>query len=108
MPNDINELDVTDYGLKQIMGDSFQDATEQPTEDKHEPDAEWHPVKERTWTNGLKACVKSAIIFGGLTILIYSWQQAGLMASSIAVPSMCVCSCLMGLGIGKVLGGDRK
>ena len=134
MPNDINELDLTDYGLKQIFGSNFQDATEQaeageskeecsctnnaaeveqkpvskPVQEKKVPDAEWHPVKERNWTDDLKACVKAAIVFGGLNMLIFYWQQAGLMASSIAVPSMCVCACLMGLGIGKVLGGGRK
>ena len=117
MPNDINELDATDYGLKQIFGNRFTDETEpkdaptsnenKPTSDSAEPtkfyeDAEWKPERlVPNFFDRIKAFAKSTIIFGGLTLLIFYWQQAGLMDASIAVPSMCVCAALAGLGIGK-------
>ena len=134
MPTDINELDLTDYGLKQIFGSNFSDATEHaaaeekneeytctnyteeaeqkpvqlPYKAKYATDAEWHPVKERNWMDDLKDCAKAAVIFGGLNMLVWYWMEAGLMAESIALPSMVVCALLCGLGIGKVLGGGRK
>ena len=64
-------------------------------------DASWAPVKERNWMDNLKSCVKSVALFGGLTFLLFYWKEAGLMASSIAVPSMCVCTALAGFGAGR-------
>lgn len=130
MPNDINELDLTDYGLKQIFGENFSDATEQvvtdengeeftvthydempeqkpvhkPVTAKKAPDAEWQPVKERNWMDDLTDCAKTALIFGGLNMLVWYWMEAGLMDKSIALPSMVICALLCGLGIGKVVG----
>lgn len=123
MPNDINELDVNDVGLKQIFGDRFHDETEPAAEKpkQEQPrtvpvvkavknpmdipvEEQWQPVKVRNYLDNLRDCAKVCVTFGGLNLLIFYWQQAGLMASSIAVPSMCACACLMGLGIGKVVG----
>jgi hypothetical protein len=56
--------------------------------------------------DSLKGCAKSVMLFGGLSVLVFYWQQAGLMAESIAVPSMCVCTALAGLGVGKNIRGD--
>lgn len=78
---------------------SAQKPAERPTENKND-DAEWHPVKPRNWMDGLKACVKWGMTFGGLNMLIFYWQQAGLMADSIAVPCMWVCCALAGYGVG--------
>ena len=64
-------------------------------------DASWAPVKEPNWMDNLKSCVKTMALFGGLSCLIFYWQQAGLMAESIAVPCMCVCTALAGWGAGK-------
>ena len=56
----------------------------------------------------LRACAKSVLLFGGLSFLIFYWQQAGLMAESIAVPSIAVCTALAGFGAGKsAIGGGR-
>ena len=66
-------------------------------------DESWAPVKEANWMDNLKSCVKSMAVFGGLSFLIFYWQQAGLMASSIAVPSMCVCTALAGFGAGRTV-----
>lgn len=125
MPEDINDLDLTDAGLKAIMGDRFHDATEPvkaaskmetPTtthtskaeqKPKEKPmDATWEPVRpEPNWMDNLKACAKSVLLFGGLSLLIFYWQQLGLMAESISVPSMCVCTALAGWGAGRNIRG---
>jgi hypothetical protein len=133
MPNDINHLDANDEGLKAIFGDRFHDeTTEKPEaakttrkqnpakavkapaiEPKTEPasykDAKWNPVKpDPNWLDKLKACAMYTVGFGGLSILLFSWQQAGLMDSSVAIPSMCVCTALAGFGVGKnALKGSR-
>lgn len=127
MPNDINNLDIHDEGLKAIFGDRFHDETagkpettkttrkaENPAkavktpaiEPKTEPAAakecKWNPVKpDPNWLDKLKACAMYTVGFGGLSILLFSWQQAGLMDSSVAIPSMCVCTALAGFGVGK-------
>ena len=120
MPDDINTLDVTDAGLKGIFGDRFHDETQpamarpkkistapckeanvaqKPTEKPVE--AQWEPIKETTWMDKLKACAIWAFGFGSLSCLVFYWQQAGLMAPSIAVPTMCVFIALAGWGVGK-------
>lgn len=126
MPEDINELDATDAGLKAIMGDRFHDETkpamarpkkistntcketnlaQKPTEKP--VDAQWQPIKEHTWMDSLKNCVQWVIGFGGLSLLLWYWEQAGLMAESIAVPSMCLCTALAGWGLGKNVAGGK-
>ena len=49
----------------------------------------------------LKGCAKWAVTFGSLSMLIFYWQQTGLMDPAAAVPSMCACTCLAGYGVGK-------
>ena len=116
---EINNLDPEDIGLKEVMGNRFQDATRQPmvepfpTESTNttQPqkkaqkamDAQWMPVKERTWMDDLKDCVKSSVVYGGLNMLIWYWQTSGLMDESIAMPCMLVCAALFGIGLGKCL-----
>ena len=120
--NDINHLDPNDDGLKAVMGGRFHDATtgepapakraapaavkaveEKPARKSHTvPAAEWAPVKhDPTQMERLKACAKSALLFGGLCLLFFGWQQAGLMDPAAAVPSMLACMLLAGLNIGK-------
>ena len=125
MPNDINNLDVNDEGLKAIFGDRFHDETnlrnpeksitkqnpakavkataiEPKTEPASDKECKWNPVKpDPNWLDKLKACAMYTVGFGGLSILLFSWQQAGLMDSSVAIPSMCVCTALAGFGVGK-------
>ena len=137
MQNDIKNFDPNDDGLKEIFGDRFTDATAQtpekpkatrkpsnttqtekvaqkpaqkPTkENEAVKDAQWQPVKpDPNWLDHLTACAKWALIFGGLNMLIFYWQQAGLMAESIAVPCMWVCCVLAGLGVGtNFVRGER-
>lgn len=108
MENDINNLDPNDEGLKKIFGDRFHDVTqEQPPVQlpKRKPvDAQWEPVKpDPNWVDKLKDCVKWVFLFGGLSCLVCYWKGAGLMDPSIAVPSMCACTALAGVGVGKNL-----
>lgn len=126
--NEINNLDPEDIGLKEVMGNRFQDGTRKPmvepfgtestntTQSKKKAlkvdkavDAQWEPARpEPNFMEKLQGCAKYALLFGGLTFLIFYWNEAGLMASSIAVPSMCVCAALGGLGVGKsCVRGDR-
>lgn len=119
----VNNLDPDDIGLKGIFGDRFQDETAQePQAVKEAPKASnpvsagnvaqkptgkaveafWEPVKpEPNFLDNLRECAKSTLLFACLSCLVFYWEQAGLMASSIAVPSMCVCTALVGWSIGK-------
>lgn len=65
-------------------------------------DAKWEPAKPApNWLDNLKACAKSALLFGGLSFLIFYWEKVGLMAESIAVPCIAICTALAGWGVGK-------
>ena len=128
MPDDINELDVTDAGLKGIFGSRFHDETcpeaqSKPTNGREYANTAkvaqkparkpvgnlWEPPKpDPNWKTKLKECVKWAGCFGGLSLLVFYWQQEGLMAASIAVPTMCICTALVGWGIGKNVAGGQK
>ena len=115
--NEINHLDPDDIGLKEVMGNRFQDTTRQPmvepfpteSTNTEQPkkkaqksmDDQWAPVKQRNWMDDLKDCMKSSLIFGGLNMLIWYWQISGLMDESIALPCMLVCAALFGIGLGK-------
>lgn len=125
MPEDINNLDTNDDGLKAIFGDRFHDesgndsgnrkvvvskkestSNHYPTKAvqkvKEEPvEHQWEPVKVNTWMDNLKACAIWAFGFGCLTVLFFSWQQKGLMDASVAVPTMLTCAALGGWGVGK-------
>ena len=122
MSNDINHLDTEDLGLKAIFGDRFHDETgvqktaEAPKAksttaaksvvkiEDYKKDktvyAQWEPTKVITTMDKLIGCAKWAALFGGLNGLLFYWQQAGLLASEAAVPSMVVCALLAGLSIG--------
>lgn len=113
MSDDINNLDPNDEGLKEIFGSRFHDETKKPmvepkTVAQKTADASWEPAKEPHWMDNMKSCVKSVLLFGGLSFLVFYWQQAGLMDSSVAVPTMCICTALAGLGVGKNIGGGVR
>lgn len=123
MPEDINELDVTDAGLKGIFGERFSDMTALDHEKarkekvsanttkpekvaqkpKDKPIEElWQPPKPAPgFMDKLKDAVKWTATFGFLSLLVFYWKEAGLMAESIAVPSIAVCTALAGWGLGK-------
>ena len=73
-------------------------------------DADWQSVEgmptypnegEPTYMERLQACAKWVMLFGGLSVLLFYWQQTGQMEASAAVPSMCVCTLMAGVGVGK-------
>ena len=66
-------------------------------------DASWAPAKNPNWMDNLKSCAKSVILFGGLSFLVFYWKEAGLMADSIAVPAIAVCTALAGFGAGRTV-----
>jgi hypothetical protein len=112
----MSDYEREDLELQNMMGEKFEDMSkanyntanqkntaEKPT--KKAKDAEWHPIKERNWMDDLTDCTKSAVLFGGLSMLVWYWEISGLMDESIALPCMLVCAVLAGLGIGKVVGG---
>ena len=118
MIDDINNLDTKDEGLKAIFGDRFHDETvavskkettnaakaEKPVQKAilKPRDDEWEPAPhDRTQMEKLKACAKEALIFGGLSLLFFYFQQSGQMAISASMPCICACCILMGLGVGK-------
>ena len=82
-----------------------QEAKKDPHKPTHDfRDGKWGPIKEKTYIDTLKGCVKWLFLFGGLSCLVFYWNEAGLMAESIAVPSIAVCTALAGFGVGKNVG----
>jgi hypothetical protein len=71
--------------------------------DKMSADESWAPAKDSNWMDNLKSCAKSVILFGGLSFLVFYWKEAGLMAESIAVPAIAVCTALAGFGAGRTV-----
>lgn len=111
-------MDMFDEDLMQVLGDRYDDGQgaikEEPKqmpkmERKFEkprndvPVAEYAPVANKTPSlrDRLLGCIKWAATFGGLNMLIWYWETAGLMDTSIAVPCMWVCCFLAGFGVGK-------
>ena len=104
--------DLLDDGLQAVMGkDRCQDL---PLRQKSEKewkavakdspaaavDASWAPVKPSNYMDKIRECVKHGFVFAGISGLLFYWQQAGLLASSAAVPSLIICALGAGLTIG--------
>lgn len=108
----IDELDEQDIELKKIMGNRFHDATQEAPKAKKpakNPPVETDIPEEIRkpqfgYMEKLKGCAKSTLLYGGLCILFFYWQQTGEMAATAALPSMFACCGLAGFGIGKVMG----
>jgi hypothetical protein len=112
---------VFDKELQQIFGSHYTDATaaapvkkvkpapakKAPAQETESgPDAEaipsWAPVKAAPdWQDRLKNAAKWSLTFGALSLLIFYWQQTGLMDPAAAVPSLYACALLAGWGVGK-------
>lgn len=126
MSNDINHLDTKDEGLKGIFGDRFSDATAENPEKKSVnapkanttqkgaekpktkavPATQWEPVPERSFPQKLVACAKKALVYAGLCLLFFYWQQSGQMEPSAAVPCMMFCTAMVGCTYGKVFAKE--
>lgn len=103
--------EVFDEGLQKIFGTRYQDGSneKQVAKEKHSrkqttreaQDAQWEAMDEMCFMDKLFAAGKCALIFGGLTLLFFYWQQTGQMQPSAALPCMCACTLMVGWGIGK-------
>lgn len=81
---------------------ALEPADKPTTESKGSEDAKWKPVKpDPNWMDNLKACAKSALLFGGLSLLFFYWQQTGQMALTASMTCICACMILIGCSIGK-------
>ena len=120
--NEVNNLDPKDIGLKQIMGNRFQDGTKKPMVEEFKkastdtttvkkpklgiPDESKNAVyspfnAEPSFTQKLMTCAKWSSLFGGLSMLFFYWQQTGQMAPSAAQPCIITCAVLFGGCFGK-------
>lgn len=65
-------------------------------------DAQWTPVKTKPTALDLaKDCAKSVSLYAALNLVLFYWQQNGLLADKAAVPAMWVCALLAGYALGK-------
>lgn len=126
MPNDINNLDVNDIGLKQVMGSRFQDETTENFDNAYSDapvasgaqkstqkpkkaiakDAQWEPVPQYSFTQKLMTCGKKAAVYAGLCLLISYWQSTGQMEPSAAMPCMMACTAMIGCTYGRVFAKE--
>lgn len=116
--------DPDDLGLQAVMGTKFQDKTQESTtvgkgevkpdwgkkdRRREEPvekavDASWAPMKPQTTDRQkLVSCAKGTTLYGGISALLFYWQQAGLLDSRAAVPSFIIIALLTGLKIGSCM-----
>lgn len=117
--------DLLDDGLQAVMGKDRCQNNWQPSKkaeaknerpsDKKETkkekpaEAQWEPVKPAPdWMDKLIGCVKDTFLFAGLSILFFYWQQTGQMLPSAAMPAICTCMVLAGIGIGKNFAGGVR
>lgn len=63
-------------------------------------DAHWEPVKPNA-LGRLQDCAKSVSVYAAANLILFYWQQAGLLADKAAVPAMWVCALLAGYQLGK-------
>ena len=126
MPNDINNLDEQDVGLKMVMGSRFQDETsenfdneyndapaeklaQKPIQKPKKPiarDAQWEPVPQHSFTQKLMTCGKKAAVYAALCLLVFYWQQNGQMEASAAMPCMMACTAMIGVTYGRVFAKE--
>ncbi len=100
--------DLLDEGLQAVMGKDRCQNEWQPAKKKaakqlekdEAVDASWVPVRSESSMDKVKDCAKWALLFASVSGLLFYWQQAGLLASSAAVPSLIFCALGAGLAIG--------
>lgn len=111
-----NASPLFDEELQGIFGNRYSDASAVPVNKeakKAEParkrvdplaPAKWAPPKPAPdWLAKLKSSAKWTGLYASLGVLVFYWQQTGLMDPSAALPSMLACTLLAGVSIGKVM-----
>lgn len=68
-------------------------------------DAEWHPVPSKATpaVAVIRKCAKDAGVYALLNLILFVWQQKGLLENEAAVPAMWVCALLAGYQLGKCI-----
>lgn len=67
-------------------------------------DAQWEPVKGKPTTlDRIQACAKSVCLYATINLVLFYWQQSGLLADKAATPAMWVCALLAGYQLGKCI-----
>lgn len=115
---------LIDDGLQNLLGDRYTDATVAPVKTQNPRKAEpqrkeapapvvfskeesrrlWQPVKPAPdEVTRVVNAAKWSVLFGGLCLLFFYWQQTDLMAPAAAVPSMLTCMLCAGVSVGKNL-----
>ncbi len=111
--------DLLDEGLQAVMGpDRCQTSMDWQPKPKKAPekkpaeprildkalDAQYEPVRPApNWLDKLKIAAKGSLMTSALCLLIFYWQQTGLMDPVAALPSMLACMLMTGVSIGKVI-----
>lgn len=99
-PDTIYRTSVTGVSEKETTTPKAERSTQKVTLKPR--DAEWEPAPhEPTKMEKIKACAKDALIFGGLSLMFFYFQQSGQMAMSASMPCICACCVLAGWGVGK-------
>lgn len=99
-----------------VLGVSEKDTTTTPKAEKTAQkavlkprDAEWEPEPHApTQMDKLKACAKDALLFGGLSLMFFYFQQTGQMAMTASMPCIVTCVALAGFGVGKNFAGGKR
>ena len=114
-----NAAPLFDEELQGIFGSRYSDESTAPVKkvEKTEPvkpaekkrvdplePAKWAPPKPAPdWLAKLKMSTKWTVLYSGLCVLFFYWQQTGLMDPAAALPSMLACTLLAGVSIGRVV-----
>ena len=121
MPEDINNLDTNDEGLKAIFGERFQDITEpakaiskketttickeanvaqKPKEKAMETQRE--PVKPAAnYMDILKSIVKDVCLWAILSCVLFWWQQTGKLELTTSWYALLCCVGMVFFAVGK-------
>ena len=71
----------------------------------HVPDGEWGQLNRVSPMAKVTGCAKGVWLYGCISLLLFWWQQAGLLDSRAAVPSFIVLALLAGVKIGAACRG---
>lgn len=104
----MENFEAFDPELKKVLGHRYQEQPVKKAVKKPiEKPAEEAPMDKPNWHTRLMMCVKHSWVFGAVSMLVFYWQQVGLMDSAAAVPTMYACALMLGLSVGKYGFGRR-
>lgn len=118
----MTDFEREDMELQAVMGDKFMDATQEPAEKpaekpvskkqskpvksapvKEKPvDAQWEPVKPApNFMEKLKQTVIDVWLYAGISLVLFWWQQTGLLEETTAWYALLVCVGMLFFTVGK-------